>query len=68
MAKDKGTFPKIASETKITGFNKKKKGIDPKFSGLNFTGRQLEQLSDWIDDGTELIVTIQQKQGDLLKT
>jgi len=56
---------KIATVGTIKSYTKKKKGIEPKFSPLNFTGGQLEKLSDWIDNDDELTITIEQKQGNL---
>ena len=65
MAKNTETFPKITAVGKIKSCNKKKNCVDLKFDELNFTGSQFERLSDWIDDETDLQITIQQNQGTL---
>ena len=57
------TFPKIAAETTIESCTKKQGGVAVKFGELNFSGNQFEQISDWIDDGAVILVTLEQRQG-----
>jgi len=64
MAKD--NLPKIKALGKIKSANKKKGSVDLKFAGLNFIGSQAERLSDWIESGDEVDVTIQLHQARLI--
>ena len=64
MAKE--TYPKVAAEGTVKACNKKKGCTDLKFDDLNFTGHQFEQLSDWVDQGIKVRVTVQQVEGMLI--
>jgi hypothetical protein len=62
---NKETFPKIKTEAKVTEFKKKKGCCDFKLVDAEITGSQFEKISDIIDEGDAVLVTLQKKQGTL---
>jgi len=63
-SKDKKTFPKIATKTKIQNYKKIKGGIEVK-PKLTFSPGQHVQIDEWIENGDELLVTIEQYQSKM---
>lgn len=63
MAKE--TFAKIKTTAKINDFHKKKGGVTLKFSDMKITGSQYETLSDMMDDGQSILITLEVKQPSL---
>jgi len=63
MAKE--AFAKIKTTAKINDFHKKKGGVDLKFHDMKITGSQYERLSDMMDDGQPVTITIEVKQATL---
>lgn len=60
--KGKGLFPKIATKTELSDYKKVKGGIIVK-PKLEFSPDQHEQIDEWIENGDELMVTIEQVQS-----
>jgi len=60
----KKQYPKIATKTKVKNYKKIKGGIEVK-PKLTFSPDQHEQIDEWIENGDELLVTIEQYQSKM---
>ena len=66
--KDKKTFPKIATKTKVKTISTVLEGVKVKFDNPMFSDGQYEQLHQWLVDKDELLITIEQIQAKMDKS
>ena len=66
MAKTK--YPKIATKAKVKSISTVFEGVKVKFDNLLFSDDQYEQVHQWLVDGDQLMITIEQIQAKMDKS
>ena len=65
MVDTKQTLPVVKTTGTVKGGNKKKKTFAPNINCKRITGKQYEQLSDFIDSGDTVDIVIKATQAKL---